>query len=75
MMNQNLASVIFDVLKDVQFLRKFIQAQMIGRGVWDNVPTEQKQRMLDMRYVTVEENRVRLTREGLEVIGYREATA
>lgn len=74
-MTRDCSGAIFDVMNDVYFLRKFAKFQVITRGVWDAASAALRKRMMDQGYVIVEENRVRLTHAGLQIIGYREAMA
>lgn len=68
--------IFTDVLMDCEALAHFKNNQTIQRRTWDrefSAPTRKK--FIDMGYVKVTPNVVYLTADGLEVIGYREATA
>jgi hypothetical protein len=63
------------ILLDCHNLGKFRDSQSLQRGRWNNIPAAQRKRLMDLGYVKVDEMVVYLTREGLTVLGYKEATA
>lgn len=73
--NTDLERALHYINEDVQLLRKFSKAHMISRVLWDSCGPARRHRFIAQEYVRVEANRVILTEYGLEVIGYREATA
>jgi hypothetical protein len=65
-----------EVLREVMALAKFRDTQRMQRGAWDaQVPDDVKRRLIEWGYVRVDKFVVFVTVDGLEVLGYREATA
>lgn len=73
--SRKLYDVVEIVLADVRALSRFSKAHMVSRVLWDSWPHALRARFIAQEYVRVEMQRVILTEYGLEVIGYREATA
>jgi hypothetical protein len=63
------------ILLDCHYLKRFMDTQRITRGYWDGIPAVHRKRIMDLGYVRLASHMVQLTVEGLEVLGYREATA
>lgn len=65
-----------EVIREVIALSKFRDTQRMQRGAWDaQIPDDIKVRLVTWGYVRVDKYVVYVTVEGLEVLGYREATA
>lgn len=68
--------VFTDILMDCQALEYFRNNQTIQRKVWDReFSSITRKKFIDLGFVQVTPNVCYLTHEGLEVIGYKEATA
>lgn len=68
--------VFTDILMDCEALAHFRNNQTIQRRTWDReFSAVTRKKFIAMGYVKVTPNVCYLTADGLEVIGYREATA
>jgi hypothetical protein len=64
------------VMREVLALSKFRDTQRMQIGAWNaQVHDDIKARLITWGYVRVDKYAVFITVEGLEVLGYREATA
>ena len=63
------------MLLDCHYLERFRDTQRITRGYWDGIPALHRKRLIELEYVKVAPHMVQLTMQGLEVLGYKEATA
>jgi hypothetical protein len=65
-----------DIMMQCGCLEKFRGTQRVQIGVWEaQFPAEVRKMFVDAGYVRVDKFAVFITLEGLNVLGYREATA
>jgi hypothetical protein len=68
--------IFTDVMRDCLGLAKFHDTQRMQRGAWEaQIPADVRARLIKQEFVAVQKHIVYITAEGLEVLGYREATA